>query len=174
MYSRKVSKEQRIAIDVFMQHYCTNFTNVNATSVARTDPLLSTNFVVASSQPISISDVPCQIPWNWNQSNSKLSVDFPSIHLELKKISPRLRSGCKKLELEPKIPSFKLWMYKGTISQACGYFTEIYFVWCEKGVEGAGIETDIGIIYPNQLSVECFAFLSPFVDQEIAMELGWL
>ena len=118
-------------------------------------------------------------------------ITFDEQTIILRKISPRKRSKVTK-----STPSFKIWLYH---IQSKNH-PDQYFLWCEKGVDSnedfeeslnlaltphftnnfpaqnticGGIQTSIGVIYPERISLDSLAFLQPFVDTSTAVELGW-
>ena len=84
-----------------------------------------------------------------------------------RKINPR-----KKVD-DRKAPSLKVWLYHIHLSDGRDW----YFLWVEKGtqnqLDSTGISTAIGYVFPQHLSIGDLAFLSPYVDYEIALALGW-
>ena len=161
-----ITKEQRRALEVV----CENIPHLHSLQVhydrVRGDaPLLSTNFVAASIIPFFNVNLPHCLNWFWNQSNAKITVVIDdTTTILLKKIcTKRFNSQV------PLPPSHKIWIYEIERKDTETWF----FLWCEKGVEG-GIETEIGTIFPESISLASLAFLSPFLtDKTIAKELGW-
>ena len=175
--SGKLTREQQIAIKVFINHK-NEMQNILKTSVyfGNSHPLPFTNFVAASYHPYQISKFPREDYWCWNQSNAKITVKLDdATRITLRKVSPRTR------KYQAALPSYKIWLYD--VESSC--FPEFHFLWCEKGIEesieldeaeyvDSGIETEIGIIFPSLVSVESLSFLEPFVNETLAKELGWV
>src|SRR3990167_722514 len=166
-------KEQKIALNVLLQYY-TQFKELYREALSRNDPLLPTNFVAFSYNPFERLHLPRESHWHWNQSNSKATVQLNNnITVEMIKVNPR-KKGCQPA------PSFKLWIYD--IKQGDNFY---HFLWCEKGVPPigncnttkvfveVGVITSIGIVFPERLNISDFAFLSDFVDESTALDLGW-
>ena len=147
----------------------------------RDGTLLPTNFVAFSYLPILKSCIPKESTWSWNQSNIKINAVLDEhTTITLKKISPRkLANGTGSN------PSFKVWIYEIIKNN-----NKLYFLWCEKGqgfpfqiapifdqtqvMVANGLETPIGTIFPQQLSLQSLSFLKDFVEHtDVALELGW-
>lgn len=127
-------------------------------------PLLPTNFVASSKTFIKKSDLPKGENWDWGQSSSKATLFLPSgTKLTFWKVNTRKKCSIVKP------PSFKIWIF----SIEYGQNTINSFVWCEKGVEGNTVATEIGHIFPQYLTTDDLAFLAPFADCSTAVELGW-
>ena len=172
-----LAREQQKALKIFVQYRPKLHSLLhNATHVNRTSPLLNTNFVASSFKSFQKAKLPREQHWVWNQSNAKVSVRIDSqTVLTFRKISPRKRAGVAAA------PSFKIWLFH--IQNAAQ--VDQYFLWCEKGEDVLptpqpmispthGISTEIGTIFPQQLSMDSFSFLEPFVDPQTAREFGWI
>lgn len=179
MHRSKLTREQRNAIQVYHDNESKLDQLMPYSSLLKNDgTLLPTNFVAFSYLPILKSSIPKEKSWSWNQSNIKIFVTIDAnTTISLKKLSPR-RLGNEAGDN----PSFKIWLYEIIkCSNKC------YFVWCEKGREATypvidtgplvvankGLETPIGTIFPQQLSLQSLSFLKDFVDKNTASELGW-
>merc|ERR1712083_633936 len=130
--------------------------------------------------PLTKENLPVGDSWVWNQSNAKVSVALDSQRVvSIQKMNPRKKRGAAST------PSYKLWIY--IISQRGE--KDLFFIWCEKGLPrylslppipekpecySYGVATSIGIVYPGDLTIEDFAFLSAFTDIDTASNLGWL
>ena len=168
-----MSREQKGAFTLLMQNINSfdNFT-IAANYLQRNGTLLKTNFVAASYHPIEKTDIPCEANWCWNQSNAKVVIEIDHVtRVTFRKISTK-----KKTHNSAPAPSYKIWLYEieSLITQPQ------YFLWCEKGTceafqffPSVGINTEIGTIYPESLSIRSFAFLRPFVEEQVAVEFGW-
>ena len=171
----KLTREQHAAITVFINNR-ERMQQLLQTSpyFAKQHPLPETNFINASYFPYQIAQLPRGNCWCWNQSNAKTTVRIDEATVvTLRKISPRSRS-CG----NGNVPSCKMWVYHVESNMQ-----EYHFMWCEKGFEvpvhsecwnESGIVTEIGIIFPERISVESLSFLMPFVNETLAGELGWL
>ena len=185
-----LTPEQQSAFDIFLQYRSTLHNLLHHINLIKSSPL-PTNFVAASYQPFKKSKLPREKHWSWNQSNSKVSITFDEQTIILRKISPRKRSKVTK-----STPSYKIWLYQIQAKN----IPDQYFMWCEKGVDTnedyeemlnlthaphvtntlssanafcGGIQTSIGVIYPERISLDSLSFLQPFVDSSTAIELGW-
>ena|SRR3990167_5071692 len=171
-----LSPEQQNAFQIYVEHRDKLHTLLHFTTYIKNTPsLLPSNFVAASYYPYKKSKLPREPHWAWNQSNAKVTVKDDDEIITMRKISPRKKSGVAVA------PSFKIWLFQ--IQQPT--LPEQFFLWCEKGVEGEtpttnittngneGITTEIGVIYPNQISVDSLSFLAPFIDEKCAEEFGW-
>ena len=162
---RALPKEYRTAYSVFLQcksHFC-----MLPKEMATTDALLSTNFMASSREPFTTHNLPKGSNWDWAQSSAKarIIVDHVSI-ITFRKLNTRKKMA------NVKAPSFKCWVYELETIGRC----KEYFLWCEKGLDHNqhhGINTEIGYIFPSSLSASDFSFLAPFVDKNVAYELGW-
>ena len=161
--SQQLTKEQIRALNIyeFNKDKFKQLLNSNPNNIYKSNSLLTTNFIAASRSAFVKSKLPRESTWSWNQSNSKATVNIGGELLSLRKISPRNRvSGSNE-----KLPPFKIWLYHEVSD-------DTHYLWCEKGEE-LGVETEIGRIYPNEVSLSMLSFLSSFVDTETAKELGW-
>lgn len=186
-----LTPEQQSAFDIFLQYRTNLHGLLHHINAIKSSPL-PTNFVAASYQPFKKSKLPREKHWSWNQSNSKVSITFDEQTIILRKISPRKRSKVTK-----STPSYKIWLYHIQAKN----LPDQYFLWCEKGVDSnedyeetlnlgltphysntafptsnticGGIQTSIGVIYPERISLDSLSFLQPFVDTSTAVELGW-
>ena len=170
----QLTREQKNAVKVYVK-YAPYLDNLMSTSRAISTEMnmFKTNYVSASAVPYSVSKLPKEMPWTWNQSNAKITVPVDEkTQLVIKKVSPRLRSP---LLMGP-APSYKIWVYKVMARNQ----EDCYFLWCEKGVDTnydrdmLGVNTEIGVVFPEVLSADSLSFLLPFVDGNTARELGWL
>ena len=165
-------REQQRAIDIYYKHKDNFFSLLdNSERLVADGPILPTNFVATKCQPFEKASLPKEPHWVWTQSNSKISIilDANTV-ITFRKLNPRKRFGSLRA------PSYKIWLYQ---IQCFGSFDK-YFLWCEKGTknpqptEWSGVNTSIGFVFPQNLSIYDLSFLSPFVDQRTAQELGWL
>lgn len=167
-----LSREQEKAMNTFLQYKSKLQDLVKSDyQFKKNANLIETGFVIASYTPFRKSKLPREKHWAWNQSNAKITVKLPdNMVVTFRKISPRRR-------LPQPTPSYKIWLYH--LQEP-----ELYFLWCEKGAQkkvnlnavcalDEGIDTEIGIIYPQCISVSSLSFLSPYVDEKVAQELGW-
>ena len=148
-------------------------------------PLLTTNFMASSREPLLKKNIPRHTCFYWAQSCPKAYVVLP----DGKEITFRKINARKRGDETP--PSMKIWLFDIYKKEE-----KKYFLWCERGVQEfftlrdeccknnpetlllqrkqhVGILTDIGRIFPEALMIEQFSFLAPFVDKSIAHELGW-
>ena len=180
-----LSREQKTAMACCL-HYIDKLSSLfhYETLLKKNEPLLPSNFVAASLSAFEKSDLPREKHWIWNQSNAKVSVKFAEATVIFRKISPKKKVGVLKA------PSFKIWIFQIEFT----HLPEHHFLWCEKGVIGSasdmisqsplvswqkqiscrGVSTEIGTIFPHQLSTQSFSFLLPYVDEKTALELGWM
>lgn len=166
MLPAALSKEQQKALQIYFQ-YKDDFHSLIADSTLFTPdgPLLSTNFVAASWRPFE-KLLPREYGWIWTQSNGKASIVIDEVTVvTLRKLNPRRRASIS----NEKPPSYKIWLFEVKIKGERSW----YLVWCERGVDN-GIKTEIGLVFPQKLTMEDFAFLYPFTDAQSAMEFGWL
>ena len=168
----QMSREQKVAFSILHQHW-QNFDGLTqlGSNMKRTAPLLHTNFVASSYYPIEKTNIPCEPYWCWNQSNAKVVVQVDAFTtVTFRKVSTKKKSSsCLPA------PSYKIWLFEIDSSAAPSQ----YFLWCEKGTLNvetsprAGVKTEIGTIFPEALSIQSFAFLRPFVEEQVADEFGW-
>ena len=163
---QNLAKEQRRALNAFLPHR-NELRSLEKSLVENPEvgSWLPTNFI-ASSRSKFEKQLPHGDTWIWTQSNPRVNIRIDTeTEITFRKLNPR-RKGLH----NQKPPPLKVWLYEiksGRSSEGVWYF-----VWCEKGP--AGIRTEIGEIYPECLSICDLAFLSPFVERETALELGWL
>ena len=178
--SSMLTKEQRIALSVLQKHYSQIHQLIRLSKTLQKDqPLLRTNFVHASHHNISPAELPRESDWCWNQSNAKIRMELsPAVTVTMRKISPRNRNTKYHPIL---LPQFKVWIF--AIESLTS--PDIHFLWVEKGVDTSvpvetmqefcgGIETPIGTVHPERLSLHSLSFLVSFIDNKVAAELGWL
>ena|SRR3990167_610947 len=176
---KQLTREQQVAISAFMSNRSSMQHILNSSKYfGKNDPIPSTDFVTASYHPYQISKFPREHHWCWNQSNAKVCVKLDDTTIiTLRKVSPRSRI------FQGGVPSYKLWLFciESTL------MPEYNFIWCEKGIEETnkvvqvndvnrhdiGISTEIGTIFPSLISIESLSFLLPFVNENLACELGW-
>ena|SRR3990167_1340449 len=160
----QLSREQTVAINVFLAQK----PHIPSLLMKGGDISYYTGFMAARYSEYKLAQLPAGKHWTWNQSNARVAVQIdPNTLVVLKKVSPRLRipnSGHQ-------VPSYKVWI----VWVKCATY-EYYFLWCEKGDEPGKVcvETEIGPVYPEQISVESLSFLLPFIDDKSARELGWM
>ena len=173
--TKPLSKEQKTALMVLLENMNKiDFNSLLPPNFQKSSSMLPTNYVASSYQAFQIANLPKQKYWSWNQSNAKVTLflqDLPG-RVTLRKVCPRNRGG---VPLGNEVPSLKIWLYEIELLPSG---EEMFFLWCEKGVENRdnefGVPTEIGWVYPAEISVASLSFLSPFVDNELAKELGWL
>ena len=163
---QRLTREQVKAFEIFisysqvLERYTGNIHRLNTSA-----PLLETNFVAFSRNPIAKTKIPREKHWSWNQSNAKVTVslDGGDGFVTFKKISPRKRYS----NLDA--PKFKIWLFHVLTSTFEGHF-----LWCEQGVmpERKGVETETGTIILEEVTINSLSFLVPFVDAKTAWELG--
>lgn len=169
-----LSKEQKCAISVLEQHkpnilHHTLLKNAQHIS-CKTLALLPTGFVATSCTPIEKTCLPREQTWCWNQSNTKVEVILSDgTPVVFRKISP------KKIDSRIVTPSYKLWIFQ---LQQTSDSPRLDFIWCEKGYDSVrtttrSVDTEIGPVFPDQLSLEVLSFLRPFVEPEVAKAFGW-
>ena len=161
-----LTREQTKALNVVLEHLPVLYMVPPANNRLHPDaPLLPTNFMASSCCPIPNANLPRGVDWHWNQSNAKITVTIDDqTKVTFKKICTK-----RKNTLLPCPPSFKIWSYEIT---KAGSGT-LYFLWCEKGVEQKGVHTEIGVIFPEELSISSLSFLKQFMDEQSAKEFGW-
>ena len=163
--NKTLPREYQRAYSVFQQHW-PNIHQYSQT-ISIYDELLPSGYVASAGRPFDKFNLPKQAHWDWAQSSARATVPISSkASVTFRKMNARRKFN----HIDP--PSFKVWTFEIKIQG----FTTLYFIWCEKGVEkiGNGIITEIGPIFPEQLSVNDLSFLAPYCDQETAEELGWL
>ena|SRR3990167_8845883 len=159
---RNLSREQSIAIQKYKENRDRFYRALDHPFLCKKkQPLLDTDFIAASRQPFKKSKLPREDGWCWNQSNAKATVIVDGELIDFRKISPRKKTK------SAKAPFFKIWLYHSV-------HNDFHFLWCEKGEDKAGINTEIGRIFPHQIELNNLAFLKPFIDEQIALELNWL
>ena len=175
----KLSREKQRAFKVYLSNRYLNHPVVPASEFYKTyDEMFPSNFLAFCTEDIKISKLPREKVWSWNQSSAKftLQVDVDT-WVSVKKLCPRSRSQVK---VPAYIPSFKLWTYHITSRE----HPDVYFIWVEKGKDddmepnygnslSYGVQTAIGTVFPESISISSLAFLSPFTDPQTARELGW-
>ena len=163
-------REQQNAVNVYLKNKNTFQSLLSSSTQVRAEAnFLKTGFVAASYQPFEKVNLPRTHDWHWTQSNSKTVVKLEDIQITFRKLNPRRRMKSSKP------PSYKVWLFH--IQTIDNSEHDRYFLWCEKGVtitETEGISTAIGFIYPQNLCIRDFAFLSQYVEEDIALELGWI
>ena len=159
---RNLSREQSVAIQKFKENKERFYGALERQfSCKKKHPLLETDFIAACHQPFKKAKLPREEGWCWNQSNAKAAVMVEGKLINFRKISPRKKSK------SGKAPFFKIWLYHSV-------HEDLHFLWCEKGEDRAGINTEIGRIFPHRIELKNLAFLKPFMDEKIAVELNWL
>lgn len=166
-----LSREQNNALEVLLRNK-SRFHSLlaNAKCVSKNSPLPETDFIASATQPFKISKFPREKHWSWNQSNAKVSTTLEDgTVVTMKKISPRTRSTIGT------VPSYKIWIFHLEKQNEA----DAFFLWCEKGCtndedqQPKGINTEIGRVYPEDISIESLSFLYQFIEHDIAVELGW-
>ena len=172
MTETALTREQKLAFSVLKQNaqYFDKLV-ISPQSLHKNGPLLKTNFMAFCHVPIEKTSLPVEDYWCWNQSNSKVQVQLDYFTtVTFRKLSTKKRSFSHEVA-----PSYKIWLFEidSRIAESR------YFLWCEKGIcepeylPQQGVVTEIGIIFPEALCVESFSFLRPFVEENVANELGW-
>ena len=160
---QKLTREQSRAFEVLQSNLEVLEKSIdNCSRLKKKGSLLETDFKAYSTTPFKKTKIPREKHWSWNQSNAKVCVIQPEADggvITLRKITPR-----KKYQDRP-VPKFKIWLYHISTSNS-------HFLWCEQGVN-AGVITAIGIIFPENVTVESLSFLSIYVNEETAVDLGW-
>ena len=176
----QLTREQKMALATILQNLKDfDLLVSNAEQLGKESPLLHSNFMAASYSPIEVLNIPKQQHWCWNQSNAKIEVNVgDQMTISLRKFSPR-----KNPSSVSQAPSLKMWLYEIKLEEE---EKMKYFLWCEKGVAtvthhmtlsqshpAGGIQTEIGIIFPESVSLEELSFLKQFIEERMAEELGW-
>ena len=165
---RSLTKEQKKAIATLLG-YIVHFhaLRANAAAIRRDEPMLQTGFIATSYFPFLKTNLP-RVPrnWVWNQSNAKVLVELNDKSVvTFRKVSPK-----KKNSVQEKAPSYKVWLFQVEYKTK----QDEYYLWCEKGRElGEGVDTEIGTVFPQDVSTESLSFLRVFVEDSTAVELGW-
>src|SRR3990167_6751974 len=153
---QRLSREQLGAIHILQSHFnhLTAF-GENCSHLKKKSALLESEFKAFSYSPFKKTKIPREKHWTWNQSNAKASVVLGSgCIVTFRKISPRKKYN------DVVAPQFKIWIFhiSGQNSMECN------FLWCEKGANSIeqellamGVKTDIGVIFPNQLTISCLS-----------------
>ena len=175
----KLSREQARAFEQYQTLLGYNFASLqeNCQFLKRSFDLLQAGFVAGSDVSFAITKIPKENHWCWNQSNAKITMRVNNETLvTFRKLSPRRRYF-----VDATIPHYKIWIFH----TQSNIENERYYLWCETGVNSGkelesqripkrnGTETEIGLIYPELLTVESLSFLKPFIERDIAKELGW-
>ena len=168
MNTEHLTREQRNALQTLLDVLpkIRTYTQ-NCDKLQKYAPLLPSNFIAASMDPIHKTSLPRELNWSWNQSNAKVVVNISDqTSVVFRKLSTKTNANTSVTA-----PSCKIWLYEIQTM----WENPLYLLWCEKGVEEEtkGIVTEIGTIYPERISTESLSFLSPFVENELAEELGW-
>ena len=171
--SDSLSQERKRALLVLLD----NLSNIphlllEAHRLNKDAPLVSSGCVVASYSPILAANLPKESKWTWNQSNAKQTVMINGLIVTMRKVSPRSRMNRSSTLV---VPSFKIWLFD---VQSQTFESLWHFLWCEKGIElpahnPNGIDTAIGTVHPESISLQSLSFLAGFVDIASAIELGW-
>lgn|SRR3990167_2642592 len=160
----ELRKEQKRAISVFFDkmqnfdHYIPNSYMVN-----KHGDLLPSGFTATSQRPFVVSDLPREAHWGWNQSSCKQTIRIENrILVTFRKICVK-----RKTSATLPVPSYKVWIFDIEYNE---FEPHQYLLWCEKG---HGVDTDLGMIFPAELTIQELSFLKPFVEETLARELGW-
>ena len=163
---QKLTREQIRAFEVFVTHlaglekYSCNMYRLNTGG-----PLLETDFIAFSRNPLEKTKIPREKHWSWNQSNAKATVPLHGDgFVTFKKLSPRKRYS----NLDA--PKLKIWLFHLQTRSFEGHL-----LWCEHGPmpERKAVETETGVIFLEEVTTTSLSFLMPFVDETTARELGW-
>ena len=163
-----LSREQLRAFNSYLSISKEHFPILQAScyQLTKCGALLPTDFRAGSLFPFEKTSLPREPHWAWNQSNAKVCVRGTNNELvTFIKITPRRRF------LDLLAPNFKIWLFHAHYPSQ-----DLYFLWCEKGLVPPmenGISTEIGMVFPEELTLGSLAFLAPFVDPLVARELGW-
>uniref|UniRef100_A0A6U1UBA8 Uncharacterized protein n=1 Tax=Vannella robusta TaxID=1487602 RepID=A0A6U1UBA8_9EUKA len=187
-----ISPEQQRALSVLNSNLPKWSTLLRDNSFAH--KVLTTNFVCFSTE--SIKDLPKKNCWVWNQSNAKIRVQLnANTMVTFQKMNTRKKKNA------PKPPAHKLWMFLIESSDPA-LPKKLHFIWCEKGTakvlncsnpphlkitEGCSFAvvdhknsgndlTCFRFDSPRnsgELAVSQLAFLKPFIEPNLAQELGW-
>ena len=163
---QELKKEQKRAISTFFDHIHNfhHFLN-NSSTISQHGNLLPTGFIATSYQPFHVLNIPRCSYWQWNQSNAKVTIRVENgILVTFRKLCVKRK---QKIATPEAIPSFKVWIFDIDYGK---FAPSQHLLWCEKG---QGLETDIGTIFPAEVSTADLSFLKPFMDQRKAQELGW-
>ena len=191
----RLSREQERAYQqyLFMLTHDFSILQNNGCLLRTMSELLPTDFVAGCPFPFLNTKIPKEKHWTWNQSNAKTTVRVNSTNVvTFRKLSPRRRNSVTSDESD--VPYYKIWIFHSQSTDQFGNLdgNERFYMWCEKGKPQAallgkniiletgifskrrtGVKTEIGLVYPELLTAESFSFLKPFVDLDVAQELGW-
>ena len=157
--SNQLTHEQNMALNVFegaLPHF--NTADVFRIGSA-TLSILQEGNTFFSEGHLCTGHIPRTSNWKWNQSRAKVNVDSfnRQYHLTFFKLNTR-----KNPEESIPAPLYKVWIFNLT-NRANG--EKISFFWCEKGIPHGTLDNTL---------LEKLSFLSEFMSNECAAELGWI
>ena len=164
-----LKREYQRALSVYQNNrHQLHLVEQNVKLLRANGPLLPTDFIAASRIPFDKNNLPKETHWEWAQSSSRVLVYLDECtFVTFWKVNTRKKNLPESKLRKP--PSLKVWLYEIHSSKE----VDQYFVWCEKGHEARGIDTEIGYIFPDKLSISDLSFLAHYVDVSTACELGW-
>ena len=143
--------------------------------------MLRTGYFAFSAQPLN--SLPKGTTWLWNQSNGKTTIELDGkSSVTLQKMNTRRKRNSNSA------PSLKVWLF---YIQEPSHQPHLFGLWCEKGVpEETCTQLSLPMTIPSPLELKQsvstssinidevklsdLAFLSPFIDEDLAVEFGWV
>ena len=160
----RLSPEQTKAFDVFKE----SLPSSDQLSVNKILPehVFLTNSRIFVYGKIGRKSLPRDVHWVWNQSKSQKTIKLNGSDVTLYKLNPRKNSKDPNL----RYPAYKLWVF--TIKAPSGDVADnINFLWCEKGRTSMSapeplvpVQTPIGRIHPEEISLNQLVFLKEFME----------
>lgn len=155
------------------------------------DELCITNAKFFFPGKITTASIPRGNGWVWNQSRAKITMNDLTENIEL----CFYKLNTRKIKTS-EVPHYKIWVFTLHILPPSKCFS---FLWCERGIEPIDTNNnnetnkdvndeintdgfyenpdtqDVDVKLPDfdELSLAEFAFLKPFISEEIAKSLGW-
>jgi hypothetical protein len=130
-------------------------------------------------EKIARKSLPHENHWVWNQSKPQQCVEYSKEYsVIMYKLNPRKNAACN---AQHRCPAYKLWVFILRPVQAnSASSTPMNFLWCEKGKDTANspaplvpLNTAIGRINPEEISLTELSFLKDFMDRDVATQFGW-
>lgn len=152
------SPEQTKAIRV-LEDELPNIKLLTSHSVPMLEELVEQNSKFFVFRKLSTSGLPRGNSWLWNQSRSrKIIKDYTgNIQVSFYKLNTRNKNS------NVIAPNYKIWVFNITIQPNNKVFS---FLWCERGEMSKIPDID-------DLNIQDFDFLAPFLCVPCAMEFGW-